>query len=37
VARTTAAATLDDLGGFAFRADIAAARHETQATRLFRS
>ena len=37
VARTTAAATLDDLGGFCLRADIAAARHETQATRLFRS
>jgi len=30
-------ATLDDLGGAAFRADIAAMRHETQYTRLFRS
>ena len=37
----TAAATrdagLDDLGGFAFRADLASLRHETQYTRLFRS
>ena len=32
-----AAATLDDLGGAAFRADIASMRHETQYTRLFRS
>ena len=32
-----ATASLDDLGGFCFRADIAAARHETQTTRLFRS
>lgn len=31
------AATLDDLGGSAFRADIASAAHETQYTRLFRS
>lgn len=30
-------ATLDDIGGFAFRSDIAAMRHETQYTRLFRS
>jgi urease accessory protein len=30
-------ATLDDLGGAVFRADIAAMRHETQYTRLFRS
>jgi len=30
-------ATLDDAGGAAFRADIAAMRHETQYTRLFRS
>ncbi|MBV9555737.1 MAG: urease accessory protein UreF, partial [Pseudolabrys sp.] len=30
-------AALDDLGGAAFRADLAAARHETQYTRLFRS
>ena len=32
-----ATASLDNLGGFCFRADIAAARHETQTTRLFRS
>jgi urease accessory protein len=31
------AATLDDLGGAAFRSDLAALRHETQYTRLFRS
>lgn len=31
------AATLDDLGGAAFRSDIASLRHETQYTRLFRS
>ncbi|MDB5619970.1 urease accessory protein UreF [Tardiphaga sp.] len=30
-------ASLDDLGGATFRADIAAMRHETQYTRLFRS
>jgi urease accessory protein len=30
-------ATLDEIGSVAFRADIAAARHETQYTRLFRS
>ena len=30
-------ATLDDLGGAAFRSDIASHRHETQYTRLFRS
>jgi urease accessory protein len=29
--------TIDDLGGAAFRADLAALRHETQYTRLFRS
>lgn len=29
--------TLDDLGGAAFQSDIAAMRHETQYTRLFRS
>jgi urease accessory protein len=29
--------TLDDLGGAAFRSDIASLRHETQYTRLFRS
>jgi urease accessory protein len=33
----TGRATLDDLGGCAFRSDIAAMRHETQYTRLFRS
>jgi urease accessory protein len=37
VATETASATLDDLGGCAFRSDIAAMRHETQYTRLFRS
>lgn len=41
VARTVADAaehsSLDDLGGSAFRADIAAMRHETQNSRLFRS
>jgi urease accessory protein len=31
------AATLDDIGGLALRADIASMRHETQYTRLFRS
>ena len=29
-------ASLDDLGGASFRADIAGMRHETQHTRLFR-
>jgi urease accessory protein len=33
----TKTAALDDLGGCAFRSDIAAMRHETQYTRLFRS
>jgi urease accessory protein len=33
----TAAATLDDLGGFCLHSDIAAMRHETQYTRLFRT
>jgi len=37
VALATRTATLDDIGGAAFRADIAAMRHETQYTRLFRS
>jgi urease accessory protein len=40
VARTAQralAATLDDLGSAAFRADIASAMHETQYTRLFRT
>ena len=36
-AAEASAATLDDLGGSAFRSDIAAIRHETQSTRLFRS
>jgi urease accessory protein len=31
------AATLDDIGSSAFRADLASLRHETQYTRLFRS
>ena len=31
------ATPLDELGGAAFRADIASMRHETQYTRLFRS
>jgi len=37
VAAGTAHATLDDIGGCTFRADLAAMRHETQYTRLFRS
>jgi urease accessory protein len=37
VAAETESATLDDLGGCAFRSDLAAMRHETQYTRLFRS
>ncbi len=37
MAREAAAATLDDLGAAAFRSDIAAMRHETQYSRLFRS
>lgn len=37
IATATKSATLDDLGGGAFRSDIAAMRHETQYTRLFRS
>jgi urease accessory protein len=37
LATATRTATLDDLGGCAFRSDIAAMRHETQYTRLFRS
>jgi urease accessory protein len=36
-AEATTNATLDDLGGCAFRSDLAAMRHETQYTRLFRS
>jgi len=37
VADATHHATLDDLGGACFRSDIAAMRHETQYTRLFRT
>jgi urease accessory protein len=37
LAREAAGAGLDDLGGCAFRSDIAAMRHETQYSRLFRS
>jgi len=37
MAQRAIAARLDDVGGAAFRADIASARHETQYTRLFRS
>jgi urease accessory protein len=36
-ASEAAQAGLDDLGGCAFRSDLAAMRHETQYTRLFRS
>jgi urease accessory protein len=36
-ASEAAQASLDDLGGCAFRSDLAAMRHETQYTRLFRS
>jgi urease accessory protein len=36
-AKRAIAATLDDLGGATFRADLASLRHETQYTRLFRS
>ncbi|HUB12127.1 MAG TPA: urease accessory protein UreF [Acetobacteraceae bacterium] len=37
VTNETTNATLDDIGGCAFRSDLAAMRHETQYTRLFRS
>jgi urease accessory protein len=37
IAEGTRAAGEEDLGGCAFRADLAAMRHETQYTRLFRS
>jgi urease accessory protein len=37
VAAATRDATLDDLGGVTWRADLAAIKHETQYTRLFRS
>ncbi|WP_244488863.1 urease accessory UreF family protein [Bosea sp. Leaf344] len=36
-AAAAAGLTLDDLGGCAFRSDLAALRHETQYSRLFRS
>ncbi len=36
-ARRALSATLDDLGGATFRADIGSMKHETQYTRLFRS
>ncbi len=37
VAARAGAASIDDIGGAALRSDIAAMRHETQYTRLFRS
>lgn len=37
LAADSRSATLDDIGGCAFRSDLAAMRHETQYTRLFRS
>ncbi len=37
IAAATANATLDEIGGACFRSDIAAMRHETQYTRLFRT
>ena len=37
LAREAVSSTLADLGSCAFRADIAAMRHETQYSRLFRS
>jgi urease accessory protein len=37
IAAESHTATLDDLGGCTFRSDLAAMRHETQYTRLFRS
>lgn len=37
VAARAANASLDDIGGAAFRSDIASMKHETQYTRLFRS
>lgn len=36
-AQRSRAATLDDIGGMCLRSDIAAMRHETQRTRLFRT
>ena len=35
--KRTLVTALDDVGGAAFRADLASMRHETQHTRLFRS
>ncbi|HVC62572.1 MAG TPA: urease accessory protein UreF [Acetobacteraceae bacterium] len=37
VANDSGTATLEDIGGCAFRSDLAAMRHETQYTRLFRA
>jgi urease accessory protein len=37
LAREAESATLDDLGACVFRSDLAALRHETQYTRLFRT
>lgn len=37
IAASAETASLDDIGGVAFRADLAAMRHETQYTRLYRS
>jgi urease accessory protein len=37
IAAQAAHATIEDIGGAAFRSDIASMRHETQYTRLFRS
>lgn len=37
VAAEASAATLDDIGGCAFRSDLSSMRHETLTTRLFRS
>ena len=37
VAESARGAGLDELGGACFRSDIAAMRHETQYTRLFRT
>jgi urease accessory protein len=37
VAEATRGAGLDEIGGACFRSDIAAMRHETQYTRLFRT
>jgi urease accessory protein len=37
VGNESGGATLEDIGGCSFRADLAALRHETQYTRLFRS